>query len=335
MRRTAMITGVSGQDGAYLASLLLKKGYRVIGVTRAPDAIPFRLEALGVTDQVELVGGDIADQSSVNTLIQENRPDEIYNMAAQSSVAGALNQPLETAEATGMAAVRLFEAVRTLSPTSRVFQATSAQIFGRAPLDAYGPEGPFAPTNLYGAAKLFAQTAAEAYRDAFGLFIACGVLFAHESPLRGEEFLTRKVTRTLAEIRQGSAEVLELGNLDAERDWGYAPDFCLGMWMSLQAERAGSYIFATGQTRTVRDVVETSARCHGFQLEWRGDGVDEVGVDGLTGRVIVRINPAFFRPFEDKTPIADISRTRSELGWEPRTGFEEMISEMCATERVG
>lgn len=330
-----MITGVSGQDGAYLSSLLLKKGYRVIGVTRTPDVAPARLESLGLTGQIELVGGDIAVQSSVNALVQKHRPDEIYNLAAQSSVAGALTHPLDTAEATGMAALRLYEAVRTLSPASRVFQATSAQIFGRAPLETYGPQGPFAPTNLYGAAKLFAQTAAEAYRDAYSLFIACGVLFAHESPLRGEEFLTRKVTRTLAQVRLGKVEALELGNLDSERDWGYAPDFCLGMWMALQAERPDSYIFATGKTRTVRNAVEISARCYGFELEWRGKGVDEVGFDRLTGQTIVRINPAFFRPFEDKTPIADISRTISELGWEPRTGFEEMISEMCASERIG
>ena len=332
MSRTAMITGVSGQDGAYLSRLLFDKGYRVIGVTRTPETAPARLAALGLLNKVEIVGGDIAVQSSIDALIEAFRPDEIYNMAAQSSVAGAIFKPLETAEATGMAPLRLFEAVRTRSPASRVFQATSAQIFGRAPLDTYGPQGPFAPTNLYGAAKLFAQTTAEAYRDAFGLFIACGVLFAHESPLRGEEFLTRKVTRTLAQVKRGEVEALEIGTLDSERDWGYAPDFCEGMWMTLQAERPGSYIFATGQTRTVRNAVEVSARYYGFDLEWRGQGVDEVGVDRHTGQVIVRINSAFFRPFEDKTPIADISLTRSELGWEPRMDFDDMISEMCAAE---
>lgn len=327
-----MITGVSGQDGAYLSRLLLGKGYHVIGVTRTPRVAPARLAALGLADSVEIVGGDIAVQASIDALVEAHRPDEIYNMAAQSSVAGAIAHPLETAEATGMAPLRLFEAVRTRSPGSRVFQATSAQIFGRAPLDAYGPRGPFAPTNLYGAAKLFAQTTAEAYRDAFGLFIACGILFAHESPLRGEEFLTRKVTRTLAQVKCGQVEALEIGTLDSERDWGYAPDFVQGMWMTLQAERPGSYVFATGQTRTVRDAVEVSARCYGFDLEWRGQGVDEVAIDKRSKRVIVRINPAFFRPFEDKTPVADISLTRSELGWEPRTDFDVMISEMCAAE---
>ena len=327
-----MITGVSGQDGAYLARLLLQRGYRVFGVTRTPWATPTRLDLLGLAGRVEILGGDITRQSSIDDLVERHQPNEIYNLAAQSSLSEAVANPLETAEATGMAPLRLFEAVRTRSPTSRVFQATSAQVFGRAPLASYGPHGPFAPTNLYGAAKLFAQTAAEAYRETFGLFIACGVLFAHESPLRGEGFLTRKVTSTLAQVRRGQVEALEIGSLDAERDWGYAPDFCRGMWMTLQAERPGSYIFATGQTHTVREVVNIAARCYGFDLEWRGHGVEEIAIDRATDRLVVRVNPEFFRSFEDKTPAADISLTRSELGWEPQTHFEDIIREMCAAE---
>ena len=327
-----MITGVSGQDGAYLSRLLLNKGYRVVGVSRSPGLVPARLTKLGLAGSVEVVGGDTTAQQSIEELVEAYQPDEIYNLAAQSSVAEAIARPLETAEATGMAPLRLFEAVRKRAPGSRIFQASSAQIFGRAPLDAYGPQGPFAPTNLYGAAKLFAQTSAEAYRDAFGLFIACGVLFAHESPLRGQEFLTRKVTRGLCQVSRGQLEALEIGTLDSERDWGYAPDFVQGMWMTLQAEQPRSYVFATGRTRTVRDVVEASARYYGFDLQWRGQGVDEIGVDVVSNRVIVRINPVYFRAFEDKTPAADISLTRSQLGWEPLTDFDVMISEMCAAE---
>lgn len=332
MTRTALITGVSGQDGAYMAQALLKKSYRVVGVTRSPDIMPARLASLGIQNDVEIVGGDFASQASVDALITAYRPSEIYNLAAQSSVVGAIQQPLQTIEATGMAPVRLFEAVRTLSPQSRVFQASSAQVFGSAPLPTYGPEGPFAPTNLYGAAKFFAQSAAESYRNAFGLFIACGVLFAHESPLRGTEFLTRKVTRTLAQVHQGTVDCLEIGTLDSERDWGYAPDFVDGMWLSLQAEKPGTYVFATGETRTVRDVVEISAEYYGYDLVWQGQGVDEVGIDKSSGRVIVKINPAFFRSFEDRTPAADSSKTRQELGWTASKPFSEMIREMCAAE---
>lgn len=332
MKATALISGVSGQDGAYLAKLLLEKNYRVIGVTRSPQTMPDRLKALGLQNEVEIVGGDFVLQDSADELVATYTPDEIYNLAAQSSVAAALDQPLATVEATGMAPLRLFEAVRSRSPESRVFQAASAQVFGRAPLAAYGPEGPFAPTNLYGAAKLFAQTGAEAYRNAFGLFIACGVLFAHESPLRAPEFLPRKVTMTLAAVRQGTAEALEIGNLDSERDWGYAPDFVRGMWLSLQAERASTYLFATGETRKVRDVVEIAAACYGFDLHWRGEGVNEVGIDRRSGKTIVKINPKFFRAFEDKTPTADVTRTKSELGWEPSKPFADMIRDMCAAE---
>ncbi len=328
----ALVTGVSGQDGALICDFLLRKGYRVVGASRNLEQPFERLQALGIKDAVELIQADFALQNDADAVLQAYTPEEVYNLAAQSSLTVAQDRPLETAEATAMAPLRLFDAVRRLSPRTRVFQASSGQVFGDAVLESYSPAGPFSPTNLYGATKLFAQNSAEFYRRAYGLFIACGILFAHESRLRGPEFLFRKVTATLVRMAQGGDEVLSVGSLSSERDWGYAPDFVEGMWLTLQAQKPDTYVFATEQMHSVRQVIETSAAALGFDLVWHGEGLEEIGVDARTERQIVRIDPAFFRAFEDRTPPADASRARSVLGWSPSVSFEALCAEMCRDE---
>ena len=329
MARRALITGVSGQDGAYLAKLLLESGYEVFGSSREPSVKPWRLLALGVADHVRLLPAGRGSLDDFRRLITTAAPDEIYNLAAQTSLTEAAKTPVETAELNALGPVLLFEATRLDAPGARVFQASSAQVYGRAALAAYTPEGPFAPTNLYGASKLFSQLAAEHYRNAFKIFISCGIFFAHESPLRGEEFLSRKVTSTLAAIRAGRATRLSVGNMDASRDWGSAEDFVHGARLSLSASAPGDYVFATGVVHTVRDLIEVAAGCLGFDLEWSGSGVHETGVDRKTGERIVDVDPRFFRPFEEVTPPADISATTARLGWRPTTPFRDMIRRMC------
>jgi len=326
--RCAVITGVSGQDGAYLARLLLEKGYRIVGATRNPGETPARLEALGLAGRVERVAHPGADLAAWRALLAAYAPQEVYNLAAQSSVVAALHHPYETALSNAMEPVALFEAARLDRPDLRIFQAGSVQVFGPA-MSAPGAPESYAPTNLYGSTKLFAHLAGKAYRADHKLFIASAALSAHESPLRGEEFLSRKVVKTLAAVRAGKAHELRVGNLDARRDWGYAPDFVEGMHAALQADEPFDYVFATGVAQRVRDLIECAAANFGFDLAWGGQGVEEIGVDRKTGRQIVSVDPAFFRPFDETPPPLDISEARSRLGWTPRTAFKTMIARMC------
>jgi GDPmannose 4,6-dehydratase len=329
MARRALITGVSGQDGAYLAKCLLERGYEVFGSSREPAIKPWRLLALDVADRVSILPAGRGSLDDFRRLIATVGPDEIYNLAAQTSLTEAAKAPVETAELNALGPVHLFEAARVEAPKVRIFQASSAQVYGRAALPTYTSEGPFAPTNLYGASKLFAQLAADHYRTAFKMFVSCGIFFAHESPLRGEEFLSRKVTSTLAAIRAGRASRLSVGNMDASRDWGSAEDFVRGMALSLAADEPGDFVFATGEVHTVRELIQTAAACLGFDLEWTGTGVHEAGVDRKTGARVVDVDPRFFRPFEEATPPADISATTARLGWRPTTQFSNMIARMC------
>jgi len=310
MSRTALITGITGQDAAYLARLLLRKGYRVIG-TRRRRSDPWRLGELGIAAEIELVELDLAESCGIASALERLKPDEVYNLAAQSSVALSFERPLDTADADAIGPLRLLEAVRQALPDARIFQASSCDMFGAAatgaPLDETGP---FRPQSPYGVAKLFAHWTTVAYRERHRLAAASGILFNHESPLRGPEFVTRKITRTLARIRHGSEKVLELGNLDAARDWV-------------------DFVVATGEAHTVREFVEAAANRLGFALEWSGTGLDERAIDRRSGKAIVRVNPAFFRPVEAATLVGNAAKARTMLGWRPATAFAELVGMMA------
>ena len=327
MSRVALITGITGQDGAYLARFLLEKGYRVFGGRRR-GSDPWRLHELRIAGDVEQVDLDLAEPAGIAPTLERLKPDEIYNLAAQSSVALSFERPLDTAEADAIGPMRLLEAVRQVVPTARFFQASSCDMFGEAAPAPRDEAGPFRPRSPYGIAKLFAHWTTIAYRERHGIAAASGILFNHELPLRGPEFVTRKITRSLARIRHGAAEVLELGNLDAARDWGFAGDYVEAMWLLLQQERMQDFVLATGEAHTVRAFVDAAARHLGFALAWSGRGREEQAIDGRTGKVIVRVNPEFYRPVDAATLIGDTGRARTVLGWRPKTGFEALVGMM-------
>jgi len=329
MSRTALITGITGQDGAYLARFLLQQGYRVAGSRRRLSE-PWRLRELGIATDVEFVELDLAEPAGIASALERLKPDEVYNLAAQSSVALSFVQPLDTADADAIVPLRLLEAVRQAVPDARFFQASSCDMFGAVPAGAPLDEtGPFRPQSPYGIAKLFAHWTTVAYRDRHGLAAASGILFNHESPLRGPEFVTRKITRTLARIRHGSGEVLELGNLDAARDWGFAGDYVGAMWLMLQQAPVEDFVLAKGEAHTVRGFVEAAANRLGFALEWSGTGLDEQAIDRANGKAIVRVNPAFYRPVEAATLVGNAGKARTVLAWRPATAFAELVGIMA------
>lgn len=328
MPKVALITGVTGQDGAYLAQLLLGRGYAVYGTSRGTLTDAWRLRELGIEDDVRPLAMDLLDEASVRAAVAAAGPNELYNLAAQSSVALSFKQPVHTAEADGVGVARLLEAVRESAPDCRFFQASSSELFGGNASGKVDEEAPLRPRSPYGAAKLYAHTLVGACRETWGLFACSGILFNHESPLRGREFVTRKITAAFAQIRGGRQERLELGNLDAKRDWGFAGDFAEGMWRSLQADAPNDYIFATGQARSVREFVEAAARATGFDLTWEGEGPEERGIDRATGQVRVIVNPDFYRPIEPGSLVGDATRARDRLGWTPQMGFDAMVQAM-------
>jgi GDPmannose 4,6-dehydratase len=329
--RTAIVTGVTGQDGAYLAEALLTRGYRVYGTYRRTSSANFwRIEELGVDrhPELKLVEYDLLDLSASLRLIDKARPDEIYNLAAQSFVAVSFDQPLNTALVTGLGPLHLLEAIRIVDRKIRFYQASTSEMFGKAQATPQNETTPFYPRSPYGVAKLFAHWSTVNYRDAHGIFGASGILFNHESPLRGKEFVTRKITDGVARIRLGKLDVLELGNLDARRDWGYAAEYVEGMWRMLQAPQAGTYVLATGRTESVRHFVELAFRAAGIEVAWRGSGVDESGVDATTGRQLVRVNPAYYRPAEVDLLMGDAAQATRVLGWRPQTSLEDLCRMM-------
>lgn len=334
MSKTALITGIAGQDGAYLARLLLEQGYRVLGGGRRPGSTgtPWRLQELGVAGDIELVAVDLAAPTDIRRLLQRTNPAEVYNLAAQSSVARSFERPLETAEVNALGALRLLEAVRRGAPGARFFQASSCDMFG---LPAAAPQDettPFRPRSPYGAAKLFAHWATVTYREAHGIDASSGILFNHESPLRGAGFVTRKITRSLALIRHGRLDILELGNLDARRDWSFAGDIVEGIWLMLQQATAADFVLATGEAHTVRQFVEAASPRLGFDLEWSGSGRGERGIDRRSGRTIVRVNPEFYRPAEAEILVGNISKARTVLDWQPKIGFDALVGMMAAAD---
>ncbi|MFO7286480.1 MAG: GDP-mannose 4,6-dehydratase [Gammaproteobacteria bacterium] len=335
-RKRALITGITGQDGAYLAELLLDKGYEVHGIKRRAslfntDRIDHLYEdphKLG--RRLILHYGDLTDATNLIRIVQEVRPHEIYNLAAQSHVAVSFETPEYTANVDALGTLRLLEAIRICGLTrhTRFYQASSSEMFGRVVETPQRETTPFYPRSPYAAAKVYAYWVTVNYREAYGIYACNGILFNHESPLRGETFVTRKVTRGLARIKAGLEDCLYLGNLDARRDWGHARDYVRAQWLMLQQPEPDDFVIATGEQRSVRELVEIAAGFLGFDLEWRGKGLDEHGIDAASGRTIVRIDSRYFRPTEVDSLLGDASKARRKLGWQPEISFESMIREM-------
>lgn len=327
----AIITGITGQDGAYLAQLLLEKGYEVYGTYRRSSSVNFwRINELGIQDHenLHLLEYDLTDQSANIRLIHDVQPDEIYNLAAQSFVGVSFDQPIATAKITGLGALHLLEAIRIINPKIRFYQASTSELFGKVQEVPQSEQTPFHPRSPYGVAKLFAHWTTINYRESYNIFASCGILFNHESPLRGREFVTRKITDGIAKIKLGKLEVIELGNMDAKRDWGYAKDYVEGMWRMLQADGPDTYVLATNRTETVRDFVTMACKAAAINIDWQGSGQDEKAIDVATGKVMVKVNPKFYRPAEVKLLIGNPAKAKEELGWEAKTTLEELCAMM-------
>ena len=328
--KKALITGILGQDGAYLAKLLLDKGYEVYGgIRRSSSGNTWRLHEFGIADAIQSVAIDLHEFTNIFRLIDTVRPDELYNLGAQSFVALSFEQPLLTADADGMGVLRILESLRALHPECRFYQASTSEMFGKVREPLQSESTPFHPRSPYGAAKLFGHSITVNYREAYGIHASSGILFNHESPLRGLEFVTRKITHSLALIKYGKLDVLELGNLDALRDWGFAGDFVRGMWMMVQQPKGGDYVLATGENHSVREFVERAARIAGFQLEWEGEGENTLGKDRKSGKTIVRVNPKFYRPAEVEVLLGNAEKAHSELGWRPEKSFDQLVEDMA------
>jgi GDPmannose 4,6-dehydratase len=329
--KSAVVTGVTGQDGAYLTQVLLERGYRVFGTYRRTSSVNFwRIEELGVQSHanLELVEYDLTDIGTSIALLQRTQPDEIYNLAAQSFVGVSFDQPTTTAHITGLGALNLLEAIRLVNPKIRFYQASTSEMFGKVQAVPQDENTPFYPRSPYGVAKLFAHWMTVNYRESYGIFGASGILFNHESPLRGREFVTRKITDAAAKIKLGMLDVLELGNLDAKRDWGYAKEYVDGMYRMLQAPEPETFVLATNRTETVRDFVRMAFKAVDIELDFRGAGIDEQGIDRKSGKTLLRINPRFYRPAEVDLLIGNPAKAKSKLGWEPRTTLEELCRMM-------
>ena len=331
--KVALITGITGQDGSYLAELLLEKGYQVHGIVRRASLInTHRIDH--IYDSITLHYGDLTDSTNLVRIIQKVQPDEIYNLGAQSHVKVSFEMPEYTADVDGVGTLRILEAVRLLGIEDRVriYQASTSELYGLVQETPQRETTPFYPRSPYGVAKLYGYWIVKNYREAYGMYACTGILFNHESPRRGETFVTRKITRGLKAISEGKQKVLYLGNLDALRDWGHARDYVEAMWLMLQQETPDDYVIATGKQYSVRQFVEKSARYFGYDIEWYGKGEDEIGIDKKTKKTIVAVNSKYFRPAEVETLLGDPTKAKNELGWEPKTTFEKLIEEMCTRE---
>jgi GDPmannose 4,6-dehydratase len=328
---TVIITGITGQDGAYLAELLLKKGYNVYGTYRRTSSVNFwRIEELGINKHpnLRLVEYDLTDLSASIRLLHNTGATEVYNLAAQSFVGVSFEQPFTTAEITGLGPVNILEAIRIVNPAIRFYQASTSEMFGKVQAIPQLESTPFYPRSPYGVAKLYAHWMTINYRESYNIFGCSGILFNHESPLRGQEFVTRKITDSIAKIRLGKLDVLELGNMDAKRDWGFAKEYVEGMWRMLQADKPDTYVLATNRTETVRDFVSMAARSADFDLVWEGSAENELAIDRKTGKTLVRVNLRFYRPAEVEILIGNPEKAKRELGWEPKTSLEELCQMM-------
>jgi len=332
--KTALITGITGQDGSYLAELLLEKGYDVHGIIRRSSTFnTSRIEHIFQDPheshkRLTLHYGDMSDASNISRLIEKIQPDEIYHLAAQSHVRVSFDIPEYTADVTGLGTLRILDAIRESGVKTKFYQASSSEMFGLVQHVPQTEETPFYPRSPYGVAKVYGYWITKNYRESYDLFACNGILFNHESPRRGETFVTRKITRGLVRIKLGLDETLYMGNLDAKRDWGYAKDYVEGMWLMLQQEKPDDYVLATNETHTVREFIELAAKRLGFDLEWQGKDIEEVGIDKKTGNVILKIDPAYFRPAEVDLLIGDPSKAKQIMGWEPKVKFKELVELM-------
>ena len=325
--KVALVTGITGQDGAYLAEFLLNRGYTVFGTFRRTSSANFwSIAYLGILEHphLHLVEHDLTDLGAGIRLLERTQATEVYNLAAQSFVGLSFDQPVTTAEITGVGALHVLEAIRSVNPKIRFYQASTSEMFGKVQTVPQDENTPFYPRSPYGVAKLFAHWTTINYRESYGIFGVSGILFNHESPLRGLEFVTRKITDGMARIKLGKREMFELGNLDARRDWGYAKEYVEGMWRMLQAPEPGVYVLASGGNASVRDFVNLAAKAAGIGIEWRGSGTEEQGIDTRTGKTIVRVNPKFYRPAEVETLMGNAAKAQRELGWEARTSLGEL-----------
>ena len=337
--KTALITGITGQDGAYLAEFLLEKGYEVHGIKRRSSSFNTKRIDHLYTDQHDIETstpnlilhyGDLSDSMSLVRIIQQVQPDEIYNLGAQSHVAVSFESPEYTADTVGLGALRILEAIRILGleKKTRYYQASTSELYGKVQEIPQTENTPFYPRSPYAAAKLYAYWIVINYREAYNLFACNGILFNHESERRGKTFVTRKITVAVSKIILGMQDLLTVGNLDAKRDWGYAPEYCVGMWKMLQVEKPSDFVLATGETHTVREFIEASFAVLGEEVEWEGKGVDEKGILKSSGKVVVKINPIYFRPTEVDLLLGDPTRAKNKLGWVPRVTFKELVKIM-------
>lgn len=335
--KNVVITGVTGQDGAYLAELLLERGYNVFGTFRRTSSVNFwRLDELGVFNHpnLKLVEYDLTDLSSSIRLLESTEATEVYNLAAQSFVGVSFDQPITTGEITGLGPLHLLEAIRIVNSKIRFYQASTSEMFGKVQEIPQVESTPFYPRSPYGVAKLYAHWMTINYRESYDIFGCSGILFNHESPLRGREFVTRKITDGMAKIQLGLLDCLELGNLDAKRDWGFAKEYVEGMWRMLQADKPDTYVLATNRTETVRDFVSMAAKAAGFDLVFSGQNESEIGVDRNTGKTIVRVNPKFYRPAEVELLIGNPEKAMRELGWEPKVTLEQLCRMMVEADLI-
>lgn len=325
--KKALITGVTGQDGSYLAELLLDKGYKVYGLVRRKSKLDFN-NAEHLKGKIEFIYGDMTDESSLIRALKISMPDEIYNLAAQSFVATSWESPLATAEIDAIGVTNLLEAIRTVKPDARFYQASTSEMFGLVQEIPQKETTPFYPRSPYGVAKLYAHWITKNYRESYELYACAGILFNHESERRGEEFVTRKITMAVAKIKNGLQDVLELGNLNAKRDWGHSRDYVEAMWLMLQQEQADDYVISTGETHPVREFVTLAFKAAGMEVEWHGTGKEEYATLQGTDKVVVKVNPQFYRPAEVELLIGDCSKAEQKLGWKRKINYEQLVKLM-------
>ncbi len=325
--KSALITGITGQDGSYLAELLLEKGYKVYGLVRRKSKLDFN-NAEHLKGKVEFIFGDMTDVSSLIRAMKISKADEVYNLAAQSFVATSWESPLATAEIDGVGVTNILEAIRTVKPEARYYQASTSEMFGKVQEIPQKETTPFYPRSPYGVAKLYGHWITKNYRESYNLFACSGILFNHESERRGEEFVTRKITKAVARIKNGMQDVLELGNLDAKRDWGHSKDYVQAMWLMLQQEEPDDYVISTGETHPVREFVTLAFEAAGMEIEWHGKGVDEYATLKNSEKVVVKVNPKFYRPAEVELLIGDCSKAEKKLGWKRNVSYEQLVKLM-------
>jgi len=331
--KKALITGITGQDGAYLAQHLLKEGYEVYGAARRNSNYNTeRLEILGVDKDVKIKEFELLEETNIRNVIESVKPDEVYNLGAQSFVGASFDTPLYTAEVTGLGTLRVLEAIRSISPETKFYQASSSEMFGKVMETPQNEETPFYPRSPYGVAKVYSHFITMNYRESYNIFGCCGILFNHESPLRGNEFVTKKISKAIARIKKGKQDQLVLGNVDAKRDWGFAGDYVEAMHLMLQSEKPDDYVVSTGETHSVREFVEVTLNHAGIDFEWSGEGVDTVAIAKDSGKKIVVCSKDFYRPAEVDLLLGDCSKATKELGWKPKTKFESLTEMMIKYE---